>query len=162
MRTTRDPAERDEHATSEGFRKTVLVVDDQEVLRKILIHALRQQGYQVLSAANGLEALRTIVSFSGRIDVLITDLMMPVMDGDELLAYVAVLRPEMKAICLSATVSELALRNSVLALPKPFSLQRVVQSVTEVLSAVPDANRKPGESGAAASRRPPAAGTQGF
>ncbi len=119
-------------------RRTILVVDDQEVLRNILIHVLTRQGYQVLSATDGLDALRTIVAYPGKIDIVITDLMMPIMDGDEFLEYLAVLRPRMKAICLSAASSEVSLRRAVLTLPKPFSLQGVVRTVTEVLAASPE------------------------
>jgi len=116
-------------------RKTVLVVDDQAVIRTILSHALGQNGYRVLTATDGLDALRKIVDVPGTIDVLVTDLMMPRMGGEELLDYVAVLRPRMKTLCLSAGVTDVSLRRAVLSLPKPFSLQAVVRSVTEVLAA---------------------------
>ncbi len=127
-------------------RKTILVVDDQAVLRTILSHALGQLGYRVITAVDGLDAIRKIVAFPGTIDVLITDLMMPGMGGDELLDYVAVLRPRMKAMCLSATLTDVALHRGVLSLPKPFSLHTVVRTVTEVLAAaVPEPSRPAGD-----------------
>jgi len=126
-------------AKSAPGRKVILVVDDQAVLRTILSHVLTQRGYQVLTAVNGLDAIQTIVAYPASIDVLITDLMMPIMGGEELLEYAAVLRPQMKAICLTATVTDVSLQRAVLTLPKPFSLEAIAGSVAGVLAvAAPD------------------------
>lgn len=113
--------------------KTILVVDDEATIRNILVQVLRMQGYRVLSAVNGADALRTILDTPERIDVLITDLAMPVMGGEELIQYAAALRPEMKTICLSAGFSEVSLSLAVLFLPKPFSLQAIIRSVQQAL-----------------------------
>lgn len=127
----------DEPAVPAGSAwKTVLVVDDQASLRTILVRVLQNQGYRVLSAKDGLDAIRQVVGAATPIDLVITDLMMPVMSGEEFLEYLAVLRPATKVICLSATIPEVHLKGGVLYLPKPFSLKSVAQGVADILAGV--------------------------
>ena len=113
----------------EPLRKTILVVDDQATIRNILTQVMRLQGYTVLSAIDGLDALKIVLDTPGRIDVLITDLSMPRMGGEELIEHTALLRPEMKTICLSAAFSSVSLKQAVLFLPKPFSLGTLTSMV---------------------------------
>ena len=121
-------------------RKTILVVDDEATIRNILVQVLRLRGYRVLSAMNGVDALKILRDPQDCIDVLITDLMMPLMTGKELIETVLTSHPHVKPICLSASSTVLSLNRSVLFLPKPFSLQAIVESVREVLdSALPNA-----------------------
>lgn len=118
---------------AQTYRKRILVVDDEPTIRNILIHVLRLQGYEVLVAMNGREALDFCTVDSGRIDVLISDLMMPEMDGEELIKRTMALRPEMATICLSAARAGVTLDTSVLFLPKPFSLHSIVSTVKSAL-----------------------------
>jgi DNA-binding NtrC family response regulator len=124
----------------QDHRKTILVVDDEATIRNILVQVLRLRGYRVLSAMNGVDALRILGDPQERIDVLITDLMMPLMCGNELIEIVLMSRPEVKPICLSASSAAVSLNRAVLFLPKPFSLQAIVASVQEALgSTLPNA-----------------------
>jgi two-component system cell cycle sensor histidine kinase/response regulator CckA len=116
-----------------GSRRRILIVDDEPTIRNILIHVLKLQGYDVLVAMNGREALSVCTTDPGRIDVLISDLMMPEMDGVELIRRATGLRPEMATICLSASHADVSLDTSVLFLPKPFSLQAIVSTVRSAL-----------------------------
>ncbi len=114
-------------------RKTILVVDDEATIRNILIEVLKLQGYRVLSATNGREALTLCEQQPGKIDVLITDLCMPIMGGEELIVRATPLRPEMKTICLSAAFTKVSLAQWVLFLPKPFSIRALTAMVRGVL-----------------------------
>jgi two-component system cell cycle sensor histidine kinase/response regulator CckA len=114
-------------------RKTLLVVDDQATIRNILIQVLKLEGYRVLSAGDGVDALETAAQNPGKIDVLITDLSMPFMGGEELIEKMTAVRPETRVICLSAGFTEVSLSRDVLFLPKPFSLKDVSDMVRGVL-----------------------------
>jgi two-component system, cell cycle sensor histidine kinase and response regulator CckA len=124
--------------------KTILVVDDAATIRNILVQVLRLQGYNVLSAMNGADALRLIEESTEPIDVLVTDLMMPLMGGEELIAKTALIRPEIRVICLSASLTEVTLNRAVLFLPKPFSLSAIVRSVGQVLGCAFQQGKKTG------------------
>ena len=114
-------------------RKTLLVVDDQATIRNILTTVLKMEGYEVLSATHGLDALQVASGKQGKIDVLITDLSMPYMGGEELIQKLTAVRPETKVICLSAAFTKVSLEQAVLFLPKPFSIRAVVAMVKGVL-----------------------------
>jgi len=111
----------------------ILVVDDDATIRNILVQVLKLQGYRVESACNGAEALDHCSGEVPPFDVLITDLMMPVMGGKELIERVRGLHPEIRVICLSATYSDTWLDLSVLFVPKPFSLRGIVALVKSAL-----------------------------
>jgi len=113
--------------------KTLLVVDDQASIRNILVQVLKQEGYQVLSAGHGVDALEVASGTPQKIDVLITDLSMPFMGGEELIQRLTAARPETRVICLSAGFTKVSLSEDVLFLPKPFSLKDVVAMVKRVL-----------------------------
>jgi two-component system cell cycle sensor histidine kinase/response regulator CckA len=114
-------------------RKTLLVVDDQATIRNILVQVLKLEGYDVRSAVHGLDALEVAAGIPQKIDVLLTDLSMPYMGGEELIERLTAERPETRVICLSAAFTEVALAQDVLFLPKPFSLKAVVSMVKGVL-----------------------------
>src|SRR5579872_3286323 len=114
-------------------RRRILVVDDDPTIRNILVQVLRLQGYEVEAASNGAEALERWSGDPERFDVLITDLMMPLMTGKELIERVRVLQPDVRVICLSATYSDTWLDLSVLFVPKPFSLRGIVALVKSAL-----------------------------
>lgn len=125
-------------------RKTILVVDDQATIRNILVQILKVEGFQVLSASHGGDALETASRTSGRIDVLITDLSMPVMGGEELIRRLTAERPDTRVICLSAGFSKVSLSQDVLFLPKPFSIKSLVSVVRGMLDGPPGTNSMTG------------------
>ena len=73
--------------------ETILVVEDEEIVRELVCEVLEQQGYHVLCAANGREALKMAEEYSGGIDLLLTDVIMPQMNGHELAALLVARRP---------------------------------------------------------------------
>lgn len=112
----------------------ILVADDDPTIRNILVQVLKLQGYEVEAAANGLEAFERCSAPADRpFDVLITDLMMPLMNGKELIERVRAVTPDIRIVCLSASYSDAWLDLSVLFVPKPFSLRGIVALVRSAL-----------------------------
>jgi DNA-binding NtrC family response regulator len=81
---------------------TILFVDDDPYVRKVLCSFLQRTGFEVLSAAGGHDALDAARAFSGKIDILVTDMMMPGMTGAELAAELCRIRPGLKVLIISA------------------------------------------------------------
>jgi two-component system, cell cycle sensor histidine kinase and response regulator CckA len=120
--------------------ETVLLVEDEEQLRSLTREILEEYGYQVLEAANGHEGLRICEEFSGRIDLMITDVVMPLMSGRELAELVIILRPEIKVVYMSGYTNDSVVRHGVLEdqvvfLHKPFTAVTLAEKVREVLDA---------------------------
>jgi two-component system, cell cycle sensor histidine kinase and response regulator CckA len=132
----------DGDAPARGSQRRILVVDDDATIRNILVQVLKLQGYDVQAATNGIEAFELCGDQS--FDVLITDLMMPLMGGRELIEKARTVQPGMRVICLSASFSEAWLDLSVLFLPKPFSLRSIVALVK---SALDNTRRRQAETG---------------
>jgi two-component system cell cycle sensor histidine kinase/response regulator CckA len=121
-----------------GGKETVLVVEDQAEVRKLVLDVLRTYGYRVLEASNGGEALELAHCLSEPIDLLITDVMMPGMTGRDLAARFAPLRPGMKVLYMSGYSDNVLATESVLQpglnyLGKPFSMIALARKVREVL-----------------------------
>jgi two-component system, cell cycle sensor histidine kinase and response regulator CckA len=120
-----------------GGCETVLLVEDEESVRQLVRELLEAQGYQILEAENGEEALR-IAGTHSEIDLLITDVVMPGMSGRELSARLCASHPHTKLLYLSgytedAIVHEGALDPGTAFLQKPFTLQTLSRKVREVL-----------------------------
>jgi two-component system, cell cycle sensor histidine kinase and response regulator CckA len=81
--------------------EVVLLVEDQELVRKLVNKVLEADGYQVLQASNGVEAMELCERHPGRIDLMVTDLVMPQMNGQELARRAVHLRPDMKVLFIS-------------------------------------------------------------
>ena len=86
------------HATDS---ETVLVVEDEEIVRQLVCDVLEDQGYKVLCAADGREALKLSAEFNDCIHLLITDVIMPEMNGPELAEAISAARPEIKILFVS-------------------------------------------------------------
>jgi two-component system cell cycle sensor histidine kinase/response regulator CckA len=87
------------------FSKTVLLVDDLDILRKMLRDFLESWGITVLEASNASEAIHTARSHPGTIDLLLTDVEMPVMSGWNLAPEIAGLKPGIRILYMSAGIS---------------------------------------------------------
>jgi two-component system, cell cycle sensor histidine kinase and response regulator CckA len=116
---------------------TVLLVEDEPMVRTVAERALTRQGYSVLTADNGEEALE-IVLRGEPIDLLISDVVMPVMDGPTMVREARKTRPELPILFMSGYAEE-QLRNSididnVAFLPKPFSVQELSEAARKVLA----------------------------
>jgi two-component system cell cycle sensor histidine kinase/response regulator CckA len=125
---------------------TILLVEDEEAVRSFAARALRMRGYSVLEAGGGEEALEIVRANEGAIHLLITDVVMPNMDGPTLVRHVKRLRPEMAIIFMSGYAEEAFRRNDEKAedlhfLPKPFGLKQLAAKVKEVLSGMPAPKR---------------------
>jgi PAS domain S-box-containing protein len=119
---------------------TILVVEDDNAVRTLVREALEQCGYTVLHAADGEEALRVVGQHSGEIQVLLTDVIMPVMNGPELVTRVRSIRPEIRVLYMSGYPDEvLALHGiahpEMAFVQKPFTSPELAAKVDRVLSA---------------------------
>ncbi len=117
---------------------TILLVEDEDAVRDFAVRALTMRGYRVLDAAGGEEALEIVRDHKGPIDLLISDVVMPSMDGPALVKAVREIKPGLRTIFISGYAEE-AFRNSpdkpedFHFLPKPFSLKQLTSKVKEVL-----------------------------
>jgi two-component system cell cycle sensor histidine kinase/response regulator CckA len=126
---------------------TILLVEDEEAVRSFAARALRLRGYNVIEASGGEEALEEVRSGKAPIHLLITDVVMPNMDGPTLVRQVRRIRPDMQIIFMSGYAEEAFRRNDEKAedlhfLPKPFGLKQLAAKVKEVLSGAPVPKRQ--------------------
>jgi signal transduction histidine kinase len=84
-----------------GGAETVLVVEDDELVRGLILEVLEPLGYQVLATSSGADALRTSDSFAGSVDLLLTDVVMPGMNGRQLAEVIRAKRPGIKVLFMS-------------------------------------------------------------
>jgi PAS domain S-box-containing protein len=118
--------------------ETVLLVEDEEVLRRLAREILSGNGYKVLEAGNGREALLLSEAHRGEIHLLLTDVVMPKMSGRELTERIRPLRPDLRILYMSGYTDDAILRHGVLEdgipfLQKPFTPEGLARKVREVL-----------------------------
>ena len=116
----------------------VLLVEDEVEVRQFAVRALKRQGYQVLEAADGVEALQVMEANQGTVDIVVSDVVMPEMDGPTLFKELRSRNPSIKVIFVSGYPNE-AFRESLGSddfafLPKPFSLPQLAQKVKEEMA----------------------------
>lgn len=140
----RDAAEEEAAAEERAPRdltgkETILLVEDEDAVRMFAARALANKGYHVLEAPSGEEALEIVKSHEGAIDLLISDVVMPNMDGPTLVTKARAERPDMRIIFISGYAEDV-FRKSLGAdnqdcafLPKPFSLKQLAEQVKESL-----------------------------
>jgi CheY-like chemotaxis protein len=120
---------------------TILLVDDDPSIRRGAARILRLQGYNVLEACDGFEALRVAHEYEGSIDLLLTDIVMPQMRGDELAARMRTSFPCTKVLLASANAYPRDLgddMDDVAFLTKPFGIDSLTSKVREVMESEPD------------------------
>jgi DNA-binding response OmpR family regulator len=123
-------------------RETILLVEDEENLRQLTRQSLENQGYRVIDAADGAAAIRLSQAHKGPIHLLLTDVIMPGMNGRELANQVSPSRPEMKVLYMSGyTENHIGhngtLDQGIILLQKPFTLPALKAKVREVLDTPP-------------------------
>jgi two-component system cell cycle sensor histidine kinase/response regulator CckA len=118
-------------------RQTILIVDDDSAVRTFIGGVLRQQGFAILEAANGAEALAVLGSRAARVDLAILDLVMPKMGGLDLANRLGGSRNEPKILYISGehsvAMDSLARSAPHQLLTKPFSAQQLLRRVREML-----------------------------
>ncbi|MBI4552055.1 MAG: response regulator [Candidatus Latescibacteria bacterium] len=121
--------------------ETVLVVEDDSLVRELAVQILQEQGYTVLEASNGREALLTGQEHVGSgIDLLLTDLVMPQMSGREVAEYLACVHPNIRILYMSGYTDRTIIQHNILEagtslLQKPFTPNVMIRKVREVLDA---------------------------
>ena len=118
---------------------TILLVEDEEGLRALNARGLASRGYTVLEAGNGLEAIDLLEKFDGQIDLVVSDVVMPEMDGPTLARELRSRNPDLKIIFVSGYAEDafqkhLPDHGQYAFLPKPFTLKQLVAAVKETLA----------------------------
>ena len=139
------PAERRERRPAQQVgTETILLVEDEEGVRTLAANALRLNGYTVLESVDGAKGLALCEAFEGKIDLLVTDVVMPCLGGLDLARQVLQLHPEIKVLFISGypdrnvhahTDAEIAVRY----LQKPFSAQDLTTQVRQLLDSLAEA-----------------------
>jgi PAS domain S-box-containing protein len=137
--TESDPMPEPPGASARGS-ETVLVVEDEEAVRVLSLRVLKARGYHVLDAAGAAEALALIEQGGRRIDLLVTDVVMPGMGGPALAEQLVVLQPGLRVLYISGYAEEAIRRQGELPaggalLEKPFTADQLARRVRETLSA---------------------------
>ena len=115
---------------------TIMLVEDEEVVRALINDVLKGTGFNVIQASSADEALETVAACDGRIDLLLTDLVMPGGGGRELAERVLRDRPEMRVLYMSGYTEEPVadlVGDGVEFLQKPFSITELVAKMHELL-----------------------------
>jgi len=120
--------------------ETILVAEDEDGVRSLTREVLEKYGYTVLEAANGEEALKVAEQHEGRLDLLLSDVVMPRMGGPELAQALLAKRPSVKVLYMSGYTDHPMVRRGVVNagvafLQKPFTPTVLVSRVREVLEA---------------------------
>jgi PAS domain S-box-containing protein len=118
--------------------ETILLVEDEEAVRKLVRRTLEQQGYRVVVAGSGMEALDMVQNHPGPIQLVITDVVMPQMGGQQLAERLKALRPEIQVLYVSGYTESAVVRNGSLAkggtfLQKPFTPLALTRRVRGLL-----------------------------
>ena len=112
---------------------TVLFADDDAALRGPLAAFLRKQGFHVLEAEDGNEALEVARKYDGPIHLLVSDILMPNMDGTAVAALLSAARPEMRILLISGFADDLVCQKDWAFMRKPFRAQELLAAVQSVL-----------------------------
>ena len=122
----------------QGRAETILLVEDEPSILKVGISMLKELGYQVLAVGRSDEAVQLARTHIGEIHVLMTDVVMPEMNGRELADRIAAIRPDIKCLFMSGYTSNAIVHRGVLDegvsfIQKPFSMKDLAAKVREVL-----------------------------
>jgi CheY-like chemotaxis protein len=122
--------------------ETIMVVEDEPVVRRLTVRALAERGYHLLEAEDGESALAVAREHKGELQLLITDVVMPGMNGKELADRLTAERPDLRVLYISGYAEHAVVRQGVLVegiafLSKPFDLSELARTVREVLDKAP-------------------------
>jgi two-component system, cell cycle sensor histidine kinase and response regulator CckA len=124
--------------TTETSRTTILLVEDEPMILQMAAMILQRQGYQVLTASGPREAIRLAGQFPGEIDLLITDVMMPEMNGHDLAQQLLSSYPRLKRLYMSGYTADVIAERGLLGetvdfIQKPFSIQKLTAKIQAIL-----------------------------
>ncbi|MCK4541913.1 MAG: response regulator [Spirochaetales bacterium] len=122
--------------------ETILLVEDESNVRDLVLRMLESQGYHILEAENAGEALLICENFESRIHLLLSDIVMPVMNGDKLAVRLKTIRPDIKVLLMSGypdkEANELTLGSrGIDFIAKPFNIEELAVKVRKVLDRAP-------------------------
>jgi two-component system cell cycle sensor histidine kinase/response regulator CckA len=123
-----------------GGTETILLVEDEDPVRRLVREILESRGYRVIEAESGERALQEAAAFEGRIELLVTDVVMPKMNGRDLAHALGLLRPEMKVLFLSGYTGEAIVNQGEHGrgapfLQKPFTPDTLARKIRDTLDA---------------------------
>jgi signal transduction histidine kinase/CheY-like chemotaxis protein len=126
--------------TTPRGNETIFLVEDEETVRSVTSRILRRFGYQVVEASGPAAAIRLVEQHAGPIDLLVTDVVMPEMNGRQLVEHLMVARPDLKVLYLSGYTNDAVVRHGVFEsnvnfLQKPFTTEALAAKVREILDA---------------------------
>jgi signal transduction histidine kinase/ActR/RegA family two-component response regulator len=126
--------------------ETILVVEDDDAVRRMTREFLKIKGYAIIEARGALDAIQAVNQRGDRIDLVLTDVLMPGMKGRELVERLAELRPDLKVLYMSAYTEDAAINIGVLSpgtefIEKPFSPDELAAKIREVLGQAPKTRR---------------------
>jgi len=138
MADAAETIEKQEEYKLQGGTETVLLVEDDKAVLDLASGMLEQLGYKVLTAKDPAEALQRSVDYAGKIHILITDVVMPDMNGKELCQHLLVVRPNLRCLYMSGYTSEIIADHGILDegvnfMQKPFSLKELAEKVRQAL-----------------------------
>lgn len=122
-------------AASNERGATILLIDDEMSVRRVAAEALRGAGYRVIEASSGEEAVEIARNFPGTFQLILTDYVMPAMDGVEACEKILSLHTGAKRLFISGDPSSIPHTNQSLVLAKPFSISQLVERVSKSLKA---------------------------
>jgi hypothetical protein len=135
----RAPASASASASESGTGETILVVEDEPAMREVTRRILSRSGYQVITAANGREAIQVATNYDGGIDVLVTDIVMPQMLGQEAAERIRALQPGVKVLFMSGYTRGLLGSKGIVAgdvnlIEKPFMEASLLTRLRQVIA----------------------------
>jgi CheY-like chemotaxis protein len=121
-----------------GGHETILIVEDEDQVRELLVKVLTDIGYTILEARDGAAAHGIVKSHEGRIHLLLTDIILPDINGRTLHEQIMEVRPHLPALFMSGYTADVISHHNVLDegvhfIQKPFSMKKLAQKVREVL-----------------------------
>ena len=125
------------HPATDVLSARILVVDDEPALRRFAVRVLAEAGYTVLEARDGAEALEQVKASGDRLDAVVSDIVMPRLNGVELMQMLALTHPQLPVVLMSgygvAQLTEQGIAAPCAILPKPFPAERLIGEVRRCL-----------------------------
>ena len=120
--------------------ETILLVEDDEAVRLLIRDELRKLGYRIVEARNGIEACLVATPYMGKLQLLLTDIVMPGMSGTELARHLRVIKPELNILFISGYEDDVGIGGgdtAIAYLQKPFTTEALAETVRHLLDQTP-------------------------